>query len=64
MATVNPVQIQKFLKGVNYPASRQDLIHQAEQHGADQNVRDALDRLPDIQFQTPADVSQAIGKLD
>jgi hypothetical protein len=64
MVTVNPVQIQKFLKGVDYPASKDDLIRQAEKEGADQNVRDALARLPDERFQTPADVSQAIGKLD
>jgi hypothetical protein len=64
MVTVNPVQIQKFLKGVDYPASKDDLIRHAEKEGADQNVRDALARLPDERFQTPADVSQAIGKLD
>lgn len=64
MATVNPIQIQKFLKGMDYPASKQDLIKHAEKQGADDNVRDVLGRLPDEQYQTPADVSQAVGKLE
>ncbi len=64
MATVNPIQIQKFLKGMDYPASKQDLIRHAEQQGADANVCQALERLPDDQYETPADVSKAVGKLE
>lgn len=64
MAKVNPVEIQKFLKGLNYPVSKDDLIKKAESQGADQNVRDTLNQLPDQQFQTPADVSEAIGKIE
>jgi hypothetical protein len=61
MAKVNPIQLQKYLKGVDYPASKQDLIKHAEQQGADENVRSALEQLPDESYQTPADVSKGIG---
>jgi hypothetical protein len=64
MAKVNPIQVQKYLKGVDYPASKQDLIKQAEKGGADENMRSVLEQLPDENFQTPADVSKAIGKID
>ena len=30
---VNPIQIQKFLKGVDYPASKSDLLRNAEREG-------------------------------
>ena len=30
---VNPIQIQKFLKGVDYPASKSDLLRNAERRG-------------------------------
>jgi hypothetical protein len=31
MAKVNPIQLQKHLKGMDYPASKQDLINYAKQ---------------------------------
>jgi hypothetical protein len=63
MATVNPIQLQKYLKGVDYPASKRELIDNVEKLGADEPVRKALQKLPDQQFQTPADVSEAIAKV-
>lgn len=64
MAVVNPVQIQKFLKGVDYPASKQDLIEHAKEQGADENVFSTLEQMPDEQYETPADVSKAIGNIE
>ncbi|GAA5514100.1 hypothetical protein Dcar01_02852 [Deinococcus carri] len=61
MAKINPIQLQKHLKGVNYPASKQDLVDAAGKNGADDDVRAALDALPDEEYQTPAEVSQALG---
>lgn len=63
MPHVNPIQIQKFLKGVDYPASKEALIENAKNMGADENVCASLEQLPDEDFQTPAEVSQAFGKL-
>jgi len=64
MAGINPIQLEKFLKGVNYPASKNELIKRAEQNGADENVRSSLEQLPDQQFDSPTDVSKAVGALD
>ncbi len=64
MAKVNPVQVQKFLGGLDYPASKQDLIKHAEQKGADENVRSTLEQLSDQNYETPADVSEAIGEVE
>jgi hypothetical protein len=61
---VNPIQIQKSLKGVDYPARKEDLLQNAERNGADEDVRAALQLLPDEEYETPADVSQALGKID
>jgi hypothetical protein len=60
---VNPIQLQKYLKGVDYPASREALLSNAKKMGADDNVCSSLEQLPDEDFETPADVSAAIGKL-
>ena len=64
MAGVNPIQIEKFLKGIDYPARKADLIKRAEQNGADEQVRATLQQLPDQQFDSPADVSKAVGAID
>ncbi len=64
MAKVNPVQVQKFLGGLDYPASKQDIVKKAEQEGADENVRSTLEQIPDQEYETPADVSQAIGQVE
>ena len=63
MLHVNPIQVQKFLKDVDYPASKQTLIDKAKSMGADENICASLEQLPDEDFQTPADVSQAFGAL-
>jgi hypothetical protein len=58
MAHANPIQIQKFLKGVDYPATKKELIENAKKAGADENILASLEQLPDKEFQTPADVSE------
>ena len=38
MATVNPIQVQKYLKGVNYPVSKQDIVQTAKNEGAEKDI--------------------------
>lgn len=64
MAKINPIQLQKHLKGVDYPASKQDLMDAADRNGGGDDVRAALEQLPAEQYQTPADVSQALGGIE
>jgi len=64
MPHVNPIQVQKYLKGVDYPASKASLLENARSLGADEDVCASLEQLPDEHYQTPADVSQAFGQLD
>ena len=60
---INPIQIQKFLKGIDYPASKQTLISTAKKEGADEKVIDTLERLNMEMFNSPNDVSEAVGEL-
>lgn len=64
MAKVNPIQLQKHLKGVDYPASKEDLINHAKQQSADQDAISALEQIPDQEYETPAEVSKAIGETE
>lgn len=60
---VNPVQIQKFLS-VDYPADKQKLINHAREEGADENVISTLEKLPDMTFNSPVEVSEAISNIE
>jgi hypothetical protein len=64
MASVNPIQLQKHLKGIDYPVNKENLIKHAKGHGADDKVISVLNQLPDKEFETPADVNKAVGKVD
>lgn len=55
----NPIDLQKHLGGIDYPASRDDLVAKAEKSGADDTVLTALRGLPDRTFDSPAAVSEA-----
>jgi hypothetical protein len=61
MNGINPIQMQKFLGGVDYPASKEDLLMRARENGAPQDVLDELETLPeDETFETPADVNELL----
>ncbi|WP_327103410.1 DUF2795 domain-containing protein [Nonomuraea glycinis] len=56
----NPIQLQKHLKGVDYPASKSDLVATAREQGADQDIISALEAMPDREYDGPNAVSQAV----
>jgi hypothetical protein len=58
--TTAPIQVQKFLKGMEYPASKKDLIEQAKRNKADENVISMLEGMKATNFNSPADVSKAL----
>ncbi len=60
---VNPIQVQKFLGGIDYPIAKQDLVEHARSKGADDDVMSTLEELAFEEFNSPNDVSEAIGKL-
>lgn len=62
MAKINPIEMQKSLKGVDYPAKKDDVVSAAEKNGADDDILEALKNLSEDTFETPADVSKAIGQ--
>lgn len=64
MAEINPIQVEKYLKGVDYPANKSALLQKAEQNGADENIREALQKLPEQTYKSPTEISKAIGAID
>ncbi|MGE5636603.1 MAG: DUF2795 domain-containing protein [Nocardioidaceae bacterium] len=58
---VNPIEVQKHLSGVDYPASKQDVIAVAERNGAPQEIIDALQAMDGERFDGPSAVQAALG---
>ncbi|WP_336660715.1 DUF2795 domain-containing protein [Leucobacter sp. USHLN153] len=56
----NPIEVQRHLGGVDYPASRDDLVETARNNGAGDDVVSALEALPDREYDSPTAVSEAI----
>jgi hypothetical protein len=64
MAHANPVEVEKCLKGMNYPAKKNDLIKHAQQQGANQDILETLKDLREENFNSPVEVSKAVGEVD
>jgi Protein of unknown function (DUF2795) len=60
MADVNPIVLQKHLGGVDYPASKDDLVKKAEQNGAADDALKALRGIPDREYDAPTAVTKAV----
>ena len=62
MAQVNPIQAQKFLGGMNYPAGKDEIVQHAEGQGADDDILSVLRQIPDRQYDGPNAVSHEISE--
>ena len=58
---INPIEVQTHLKGVDYPASKDEVIGAAESNGAPQEIIEALQRMDGTEFEGPDDVMEALG---
>ncbi|WP_349616339.1 DUF2795 domain-containing protein [Azotobacter salinestris] len=59
----SPSNISHHLKGIDFPAQKNDLLKQAEQNGADEEVLDTLKRMPDERYESMADVMKGYGSV-
>jgi hypothetical protein len=62
MAQAEFIKVQKFLSGVHYPASKQQLMEHAREKKADKDALDALQQIPDREYGGPNEVSRAVAK--
>jgi hypothetical protein len=58
---VNPIEVQKHLSGVDYPASKDELVAKAESNGAPHEIVEALQGAGAERFDGPDDVMEALG---
>jgi hypothetical protein len=59
----SPANLQKYLRDVGYPATKQDLLAQARRNEAPQEIIDTIQRIPEDEFGGPQDVMKGYGQI-
>jgi hypothetical protein len=54
------IEVQKYLSGMDYPASKEQLVEHAKSKGASEEILDELNRIPDDEYDGPNRVSSAV----
>ncbi|GGK90516.1 hypothetical protein Sme01_53280 [Sphaerisporangium melleum] len=62
MTQVDFIHVQKFLSGVDYPATKEQLVEHAGKKGADEQAMQALRRLPEKEYDGPNGISKELAK--
>jgi Protein of unknown function (DUF2795) len=57
---VSPIDIQKALGGVDYPASKEDIVKHAQDNGGSDEVIEALRGIDDREYDGPSGVSESV----
>ncbi|HEX6968449.1 MAG TPA: DUF2795 domain-containing protein [Micromonosporaceae bacterium] len=58
--TVNPIQLQEYLTGLDFPVSKEDLLRRAQETGADTEILETLRGLPVEQIASPVEINEAL----
>lgn len=54
----SPIEVQKALKDIDYPAQKKDMINHAKKHKASSEVMDELEKIADKEYNDAADLSK------
>jgi Protein of unknown function (DUF2795) len=60
MALADFIKVHKYLGGIRYPATKQQLMEQALGNQADDDALTALNGMPEREYSGPDEVSRAI----
>ena len=61
---VSPAQLAHYLRGINFPASKEDLKADAQKNQAPPEILKLIDELPGEQYQTMPEVMKALGEIE
>lgn len=64
MAKINPIEFQRYLKGMDYPAALDAILEKAKENHAPEEIVQMLEKIEDREYKTPADVMKGVGEVD
>ena len=60
----SPANISHYLKDIDFPADRDDLVRHAQEQGAPAEVLDVLKQLPEEKYENMAEVMSGVGEIE
>ena len=60
----SPINVTHHLKGISFPASKDDLVEHAKKNGAPSQVMEAIEAMPDDEYGTMADVMKGFKQAE
>lgn len=60
----SPANIAHYLKNIDFPANKDDLVRQAQDNNADDDVLDVLQQMPERKYGSMADVMKGVGQVE
>ena len=58
----SPTAVEKYLKGINFPASKEDLLEHARDNNAPDDVLNVINQFTDKEYNGPIDISKEMKK--
>lgn len=62
--SASPAAISRYLKGIDFPCGKDDLIEQAQNNDAPEDVLHVLEQFEDREYDSVADVAEEVGKIE
>ena len=56
-------ELQGYLRGLDYPADKSQLLEQARGQDAPENVLEAIGQFPEMEYNSPVHVAQMLDRL-
>jgi hypothetical protein len=63
MAKLSTAEITKCLRGMDFPAEKEDIIDYARDNGADEEVLAWMEDMPEEEFASISEVMSAFGEM-
>lgn len=60
----SPANVTHHLKGIEFPAKKQDLIKHAQKNDAPPEAVEMIEAMPDETYETMADVMKGYGQVE
>ena len=64
IASHSTANIAASLHGIDFPASKQDLVEHARKNNTEQEIIDVIQQMPDEKYTSMADVFKGVGMTD
>jgi hypothetical protein len=63
IGSIGAAHIQHYLKDIEYPADKEQLLERARLEDAPQDVLDCIEQFPDLTYNSPVHVAQMLDRV-